>query len=298
MSLSVVVPTLNGREELATCLDALAEGAPDAEIVVVNGPSADGTTGMLRERADVDRLVQIADRRLTVAWNAGIDHVTGDAVALLDRSLTVEPEWLDGLEAGLANAAVVTGPTRRELRGGTTTEAAETRTIRGREVSQLNAGNLAIRRAVIDELDGFDEYLDYGGADDLAHRVAGAGYAVTWEPAMAATREFEADGGVTKTRWHWEYRARSYTLAKNYGLRPTVVGRLVGSSLRDAGSSLRSVFSGDATPSKWLANGRDVVAGIAVGLKDGYRARRRDGAPRRNPNGRSMRTDRVIEVYD
>ena len=298
MSLSVVVPTLNGREQLATCLDALAAAAPDAEIVVVNGPSADGTTGMLRERDDVDRIVQIADRRLTVAWNAGIDHATGDVVALLDRSLTIEPEWLDGLEAGIDSAAVVTGPTRHQLRGGTTTETAETLTIKGRTVSRLNPGNLAIRRAVVDELDGFDEYLDYGGTEDLAHRVAGAGYAVAWEPTMAATREYEADGGVTETRWHWEYRARAYSLAKNYGLRPTVIARLLASSVGDAASSLRSVLAGTATPSKWLGNGRDVVTGIATGLKDGYRARRRDDAPRRNPNGRSMRTDRVIDVYD
>ena len=44
MYLSVVVPTLNGREELARCLDGLAERVPDAEKIVVNGPSADGTT--------------------------------------------------------------------------------------------------------------------------------------------------------------------------------------------------------------------------------------------------------------
>lgn len=298
MSLSVVVPTLNGREAVATCLDALAEVAPDAEIVVVNGPSADGTTGMLRERADVDRLVQIADRRLTVAWNAGIEHASGDRIALIDRSLSVEASWIEGLEAGLADAAVVTGPTRRELRGGTSTEEAATVTVRGREVTGLNAGNLAIRRAAVDDLDGFDEYLDHGGADDLAHRVAGAGYAVAWEPDMAATREYEADGGVATRRWHWSYRARSYTLAKNYGLRPSIVGRLLGSSVRDAVSSLRAVIGGDAAPSAWLGNGRDVVAGISVGLKDGYRARRRDEAPRRNPNGRSMRTDRVLEVYE
>ena len=54
MQLSVVVPTLNARRRLVACLDALAAVAPESEVVVVNGPSADGTTGIVREREDVD----------------------------------------------------------------------------------------------------------------------------------------------------------------------------------------------------------------------------------------------------
>ncbi|ERH11958.1 MAG: hypothetical protein J07HB67_00969, partial [halophilic archaeon J07HB67] len=38
MELSVVVPTLNGRDRLATALDALTAAAPTAEVIVVNGP--------------------------------------------------------------------------------------------------------------------------------------------------------------------------------------------------------------------------------------------------------------------
>jgi Glycosyl transferase family 2. len=39
MQLSVVVPTLNGRDQLLSCLDRLTAEAPDAEIIVVNGPT-------------------------------------------------------------------------------------------------------------------------------------------------------------------------------------------------------------------------------------------------------------------
>ncbi|PSP40440.1 glycosyl transferase family 2, partial [Halobacteriales archaeon QH_10_70_21] len=45
MYLSVVVPTLNDRDRLESCLDALSADAPD-EGIVVNGPSTDGTSGM------------------------------------------------------------------------------------------------------------------------------------------------------------------------------------------------------------------------------------------------------------
>ena len=91
MDLSVVVPTLNGRDRLATSLDSLATHAPDAEVVVVNGPSADGTTGMVRDRDDVDVLVELSARTLNVARNAGIQAATGDAVAFLGYAFAVGP---------------------------------------------------------------------------------------------------------------------------------------------------------------------------------------------------------------
>jgi glycosyltransferase involved in cell wall biosynthesis len=73
MQLSVVVPTLNDREHLGATLDALAERVPSAEVIVANGPSTDGTTGMVRDRDDVDLLVEVSDRVPNVVRNAGIE---------------------------------------------------------------------------------------------------------------------------------------------------------------------------------------------------------------------------------
>ncbi|MWV63315.1 glycosyltransferase [Halorubrum sp. JWXQ-INN 858] len=112
MDLSVVVPTLNGRDQLAACLDALAVHAPDAEVIVVNGPSADGTTGMVRERDDVDVLVEISDRTVNVARNAGIEVATGSVVAFVDYDNRIGASWVGALERGLERGDVVTGPIR------------------------------------------------------------------------------------------------------------------------------------------------------------------------------------------
>ncbi|MFD1586881.1 glycosyltransferase family 2 protein [Halorientalis brevis] len=298
MKLSVVVPTLNGRDQLAGCLDALAEHAPDAEVVVVNGPSADGTTGMVRDRDDVDVLVEIADRGLNVARNAGIDRATGDVVALLNHGLSVEEGWTDALVSAIAEADVVSGPTHRELKTGLTTESVETRTIKGRTVTYFNGDNAAFSRAALDALDGFDEYLQTGGSRDAAHRLAGIDYEVVWESDMCVRSEYGTDGGVAETDWNWKYRALAYRLAKNYGLRPTVVARMIGHGVRDAGSTLRDVAKGNATPSSWFGNGRDVLTGMGTGLKDGLVARFTDRSSRRNPRGRSRRSDRAVTVYD
>ncbi|WP_459192772.1 glycosyltransferase family 2 protein [Halosimplex sp. J119] len=298
MQLSVVVPTLDGRAQLARTLDALAEHVPAAEVVVVNGPSTDGTTGMVRERDDVDVLVEVADRTVTAARNAGVEQTTGDVVALVDQGLAVTDEWYDALADGLGGADVVTGPVHERLRGGMTTEEVESDDLAGREVTYFNGGNVGFSRSALDALDGFDEYLEIGSARDGAHRLAAMDFSVTWAPEMGVAREVGADGGGPETDPGWKYRSLAYRLVKNYGVRPRVAARLVAHAGRDACDSLRDVARGDATPSGWLGTGRDVISGLTVGSKDGAWARLLDRSTRRNPYGRSARSDRPVAVYD
>jgi glycosyltransferase involved in cell wall biosynthesis len=298
MTLSVVVPTLNARDQLAGCLDALAENVPDAETVVVNGPSSDGTTGMIRERDDVDVLVELADRQITVARNAGIDRATGDTIAFVDHTATVMPNWATALRRGLETASVVTGPTTAQVETGGEMTDPESRTIAGRKVTYFNPGNVAFERAILDELDGFDEYLEIGGSRDLAHRLAGREFDVTWEDDMGLRRAVGADGGERNRDWGWKYRSLAYRLVKNYNLRPTVVWRLLSHACSDSLAQLRNVGSGETPPSEWLGTGKNVVTSIAGGIRAGFGARRQDRTGRRNPSGRSTRADRAVTVYD
>ncbi len=294
----MVVPTLNAREELAGCLDALAERVPDAETVVVNGPSVDGTSGMVQARADVEVLVEVADRTINAARNIGVDHATGDAVAFVDHRLRVADEWGRAIRNGLRSADAVTGPTNTQLRAGLVTEEPESRSIKGREVTYFNAGNVALRREPLTALDGFDEYLDVGGARDFAHRLAGAGFAVEWDDRMSVRRELGADGGERDSDPGWKYRSLSYRLVKNYGLRPTVLRRVCRHAGADGLAELRAVLGGEQGPSVWLAGGRDVAVNTVRGVKDGLLARRLDRSERRNPYGRSARSDQPVAVYD
>ena len=297
MELSVVVPTLNDRDELRGCLDAVAAEAP-AEIVVVNGPSTDGTSGMVRDRDDVDVLVEIDERNVNVARNAGIDRVRGEAVAFLDPQMAVESGWLAAVEEGLSAADAVTGPTHERLGAGVATDTVEDRTIGGRNVTYFDGGNAAFDRELLVELDGFDEYLETGGARDLAHRIAGLNCEVVWTGEMCVSRKAAADGGATERDWRGRYRSLSYRLAKNYGLHPTVPFRTFRHALADAGGALRDVARGEAKPSTWFGNGRDVSIGGFRGYVDGLRARYADRTPRRNLRGVSARNDRAVAVYD
>lgn len=358
MDLSVVIPTLNGRERLAACLDALADRAPGVETVVVNGPSADGTSGMVRDRDDVDVLVELDERNVNVARNAGAARARGDVVAFLSDELVVESGWLDAIRDGFADVfgsetvaqdaedgltvtdapaddttepaaeataeepadpdtaagdaesdpvvGAVSGPTHRELRAGVTTEEEERRQIKGRDVTYLNPGNAAFSRAALSAIDGFDEYLTVGGTRDAAHRLAGLEFTVEWNTSMCARLEAEehddglavADGGRESVGWRWYYRSLTYRLVKNYGLRPSVGYRVTRHAARDAWETLRDVAGGEARPSAWLGNGRDVTIGSIHGTVDGVRARWGDRSPRRNANGLSSRADRAVAVFD
>ncbi|MDL5361949.1 glycosyltransferase family 2 protein [Halalkalicoccus sp. NIPERK01] len=315
MEFSVVVPTLNGRRQLVGCLDALRERLPTAETVVVNGPSTDGTSGMLHERPDVDVLVEIADRNINVARNAGLEVASGEVVALLDQAHRIEDGWAAAIESGVGEADAVTGPTHRPVRGGITTEARERRTIAGREVTYFNGGNVALTREAIDDLNGFDEYLETGGARDLAHRLAGQGRGVSWQAGMGVREGIETDGGddsdprivhratsfvssETHQRWGLKYRALAYRLAKNYGPRPTVLRRLAGHTAVDGVASARGVLRGSVRPTAWIGGGSAVSTNTLIGLKDGLIARVSDRTPRRNPYGISGRRDRAVERYD
>jgi hypothetical protein len=217
-------------------------------------------------------------------------------VAFVDGFTVVRPGWREALEGAVADGAdVVTGPVLRGDGVGFEADAPERKRIAGRAVSYFDGGNVAFDADLLGQLDGFDEYLRIGGSRDAAHRIARLEGRTDWAGALTAERSADTHGDVG---YGWKYRSLAYRLGKNYGLRPTVLRRLAGHAGRDGVAELRRVAGGESEPSRWLGAGRDVTVNIAVGLKDGLLARRKDGKPRRNPRGRSARTDRAVTVYD
>ena len=298
MELSVVVSTLNDRERLLPCLDTLTERVPSAtEVVVVNGPSSDGTTGAVRSREDVDVLVEISERNRNVSRNAGIELASGDVVALLGDQYAVTDSWFDAIETAVASDAdVVTGPVVGGANGDE--RARESETVAGRSVTGFDGDNVAFDRTVLEALDGFDEYLPVGGARDCAHRVAALGFDVIWSGEMAARRDVGTDGGRFERDWGSTYRSLGYRLTKNYGPRPSAIGRTVASAAVDGYRNARAVGTDDETATGWFRTGLTVARNVLGGLKDGTRAYLADRSSRRNPRGLSTRHDRAVRVYD
>lgn len=305
MDLSVVVPTLNGRDVLAASLDALRAHAPDAEVVVVNGPSVDGTTGMVRDHEAADVLLEVSERNLNASRNAGIAAATGDVIAFVGQDSQIRDDWVgavtDALDAG---ADAVTGPVHRRVEGGVTTESVEDTTVCGRDVTYFDGGNVAFTREAIEALDGFDEYLQTGAARDAAHRLAGMDRTVEWGADAVVLREAKDDirhrlpEDADESTWGLKYRSLAYRLVKNYGAGVRIGLLITRHALGDALSVGKDVAQGDAKLTEWAAAGSAIVPNIWTGSQDGVSARMADRTPRRNPNGVSARMDRTMVRHD
>ncbi|MFW5937802.1 MAG: glycosyltransferase family 2 protein [Halanaeroarchaeum sp.] len=304
MHLSVVVPTLNARDRLEASLDALLEHAPDADIVVVNGPSSDGTSGMVRDHPAPDALLELSERNLNTARNAGIAAASGDVVALVGQDSRIEDGWVDAVTSAIDGGAdVVTGPVHRRVNGGVTTEEPETRSLGSRTVEYFDGGNVAFDANVLETLDGFDQYLHTGAARDAAHRLAGLDASVAWEPSMVVLRE-EADDIIHRvgeddmqTILGLKYRALGYRLAKNYGVTASSVLRSIHHPLEEAVDEGWNVVRGETKVTEWIGAGRSVLTNLGIGFQDGLSARSADQTPRRNPNGVSAQNQRPISTY-
>ncbi len=104
MRFSVVINTYNRAASLAKTLDGLLHQThTDFEVVVVNGPSDDGTAELLEQRSGAVRAVDCAERNLAVSRNLGIDAASGDVVAFIDDDAVPEGRWLEDLAAAYEN---------------------------------------------------------------------------------------------------------------------------------------------------------------------------------------------------
>lgn len=102
-TLSVVVPSFNGRHLLETCLASIARFRPETvaiEVIVVDDASTDGTAEWLRETNPEVRLVRrAANGGFVAAANDGIKAAVGEFVQLLNNDAEVTAGWVDaGLE--------------------------------------------------------------------------------------------------------------------------------------------------------------------------------------------------------
>lgn len=224
-AVSVVICTRDRPRFAEGAISSILEGSlAPREIVVVDQseePSADLCELGVRAGVPV-RHVPTRTRGLSAARNLGAAAAREQIIAFSDDDVVVASSWLATLVAALDAGGVrcvVTGrvmPGEPEVHGGfvPATALGENPVVyRGRLTRDVLAGgNMAIHRATLAAVGGFDERLGAGSAfpsaedNDLGLRLLDSGFAIVYVP----------DGVVVHRAWRG---GREYPLARwRYGL--------------------------------------------------------------------------------
>jgi dolichol-phosphate mannosyltransferase len=251
-SVLVVIPTYNERDNLEPLLARMHAVVPDADVLVVDDGSPDGTGELADKLAADDPRVRVLHR--TAKEGLGAAYLAGFAVALqgehqviveMDADGSHAPEDLPTLLAALEGpdgADVVLGS--RYVPGGkvvnwpayrnwiSRTGNLYSRLALGVRIRDITGGFRAFRREVLETLTLHEvESQGYCFQIDLAWRALQAGFRVVEVPITFTERQIgssKMDGAVmleafvNVARWGFEHRFRRLRPAR--GTRDTATG--------------------------------------------------------------------------
>jgi GT2 family glycosyltransferase len=202
LTTSVVIPVRNGARTLPVCLAALARLDPaPLELVLVDNGSTDGSRELLeavvRDGAGPSARLLVESRRgAAAARNTGFAAAKGELIAFTDADCAPEPDWLARLTEPFASPGVgaVAGRVIGAPGGSVVERFSALYTLRspGEPARHTRwtpwaggfpTANLAVPRALLEELAGFDPELLVGEDYDLCARLYARGAEIAYVPA-------------------------------------------------------------------------------------------------------------------
>ena len=241
---SLVISTFQRRDSVLRLIDTLATQTtmPREVIVVVDG-STDGTTSAL---AAVDtpfplRVVTQHNQGLSEARNHGTKTASGEWVLFLDDDMALEPSFLESMARNFVpENDVVIGQIKlgdwlddsiltREARAWER-EARETMLRQVFGVYSLTFQATAVRRALVDEVGGFDVDFatagEWGNEDiEFAYRLALAGARIRYEDDAIVRTDYVTDPDDWLRRYSQLGPADVRLVTKHPALAPAIYGR-------------------------------------------------------------------------
>jgi GT2 family glycosyltransferase len=237
MTISVVIATYNRRERLDECLSALAPQryAPGDQLIVVDNGSTDGTPDVVARHARTfpAPLVHLEEPRpgKSLALATALPRATGDVLAFTDDDVLVDPDWLDGIRAVMADpgTALAGGPVAPRWERPAPPWLGEAANGSGRltaplalldygsSPSELGArtllgANLAVRREVFVRVGGYPAHLGkrrgtlLSGEDhELCRRVQASGFRAVYTPAIRVRHWVPAERMRLRYYLNWFY---------------------------------------------------------------------------------------------
>ena len=204
-TLSVVIPTHNTRDLTLAAVAAVQGAEPEAEIIVVDDASSDGTVEVLASRMPDAACVRSATRQgFSVTANSGLTRARGEVVVLLNSDTQVRPGALAAMtrafsqkpRLGVAGARLIYPDGQPQWSGGRfptqlwlavlVSGVAARRSRPRRAVSTgaaavdwVTGAAMAVRREVLETIGPLDEgYAFYAQDLDYCRRAREAGWAV------------------------------------------------------------------------------------------------------------------------
>ena len=223
---SILFPTRRRRDYLAVALASVAAQARahGAEIVVLEDDAADPQTARLAARYGARHAALGAPSGLNVARNAAAAAAEGELLCFLDDDVAVWPGWLDALLAAAAACSeheAFGGPIRARLEGSDLhacgREPAPVTTLdlgpEDRDAETVWGANLAVRRAALERVGGFDPARSGPGDEaEWEARLRAAGGRIRYVAAAGVDhRRAGADAriaGLSRAAWHRGRAAR------------------------------------------------------------------------------------------
>jgi rSAM/selenodomain-associated transferase 2 len=212
---------LNEAPVLVRTLTAIRNGAPDAEIIVVDGGSTDGSVEAARPRCD---MVLSAPRGRALQMNIGAARASGEALVFVHADTIVPATFARDIEAALRDSSVVGGRFDVHLDDNhpLCVLIGALISIRSR-ISRTGTGDQAIfaRRAIFESLGGFPE-IPICEDLDFARRLKRAGRVACLRATVITSARRWRKGGIMRTV------LRMWTIRALYlaGVSPTRLARM------------------------------------------------------------------------
>jgi GT2 family glycosyltransferase len=244
VAVSTIIVNHERRDLLQICLESLQRALrtveEDTELIVVDNGSRDGSAQLVRERFPDVKVVELErNEGFAGGVTRGIEAAQGEWIAVFNNDTTIEPDAVKlMLEAGRVHprvgsvAAQMRFADRRDVLNSAGLELdrlgiAADRLVGTRvqehgahmpyEVFGATGGAAIFRRAMLDQVGGFDEsYFAFFEDADLAWRAHGHGWRALYAPAAVVYHHHSATAQHgSPAKLYLVGRNRVRTLAKN-----------------------------------------------------------------------------------
>ena len=219
---SIIIPTFNRAATIIRTLDSLYQQASDkAEIIVVDDGSTDNTKEVLASYVQLRGLKYFfqSNQGVSAARNNGAAHASGEYLIFLDSDDTVKSNWLRDYKEEIDKQAIdilycgIERVKENKIVGNTSPQNPYND---GVPYGNFIPGSFCVKRALFNQVGGYDIQLSYSENTELSFRLKKTG------PSEAFIESFNleyqiSDQGLSKN-WMNRKKAMLYILEKHQGL--------------------------------------------------------------------------------